>query len=396
MLSGRRYRLELTLEQREFAESIGDACRAVWNTGLEQRREYRKRDAWINYQQQAGELVEAKAEHAWLKCVPGHCLQQTLMDLDRACKTHGTFKVRWRSTRRWSPSFRFPEGSKIAIERLGRKWGRAKLPKLGWVRFRWSRHLGGKVRSATVSRDGAHWFVSFLVEDGQEAPRHASTSAIGVDRGVAVAVACSDGLVADREFTTRGESSRYRRLQQKVARQRRGSSNRRKTIARMRPLRRREHNRRADFAAQVAHTLTAAHYLVVLEDLRILNMTRSASGTVASPGTGVRQKAGLNRAIRSKGWHTLELALMSAARYTGTEIVKVPAAFTSQTCSSCRNVDSKSRESQAVFRCTTCGHSENADVNAAKNILAAGLAVTACGDLGGSRSAKQEPLVLAG
>ncbi|WP_433522377.1 RNA-guided endonuclease InsQ/TnpB family protein [Nocardia pseudovaccinii] len=392
MLTGRRYRVEFTPEQAEFTELIADTCRAVWNTALEQRREYRRRGCWINYNEQARQLADAKNEHEWLKQAPGHCLQQTLMDLEKACKTHGTFRVRWRSGRRWCPSFRFPEGGKIAVERLGRKWGRCKLPKLGWVRFRWSRALGGAVRSATVSRDGRYWYVSFLVDDGVKTPaQHRSTSAVGVDRGVAVAVACSDGAMFDRQFTTPGEAERYRRSQQRLARQKKGSANRRKTIAIMREIRKRERDRRADFNNQTAHELASRYRLVALEDLRTRNMTASAKGTVAEPGTNVRQKAGLNKAILAKGWHQFEVALQNIARYTGTEIVKIPAAFTSQTCSRCLHVDSGSRESQARFQCTMCGYSDNADVNAAKNILAAGRAVTACGDLGASRSAKQEP-----
>ena len=108
MLTGRRFRVEFTEQQQVFAEQIGAACRAVWNVGLEQRREYRRRGAWMNYVPQAKELAEAKAEHPWLGEVPGHCLQQTLMDLDKACRVHGTWKVRWRLGRRWAPSFRFP------------------------------------------------------------------------------------------------------------------------------------------------------------------------------------------------------------------------------------------------------------------------------------------------
>ncbi|MEU5847190.1 transposase [Saccharopolyspora shandongensis] len=141
------------------------------------------------------------------------------------------------------------------------------------------------------------------------------------------------------------------------------------------------------------------HALVVLEDLPTRNMTRSAKGTIEQPGSNVAQKAGLNRSILSKGWHAFELALGNAARATGSSIVNTPAAYTSQRCFVCRSVDPISRESQAVYRCTTCGHTEHADVNAAKNILAAGRkeapvlqAVTACGDLqplGGS--VKQEP-----
>ena len=146
----------------------------MWNTGLEQRREYRRRGGWINYREQAGELAEAKGEHGWLGEVPGHCLQQTLMDLDKACRAHGTFGVRWRSARRWRPSFRFPEGNKRIVERLNRRHGRVKLPKLGWVRFRLSRRFDGAViRSATVTREGLHWFVSFLVDDGLTHPDRA-------------------------------------------------------------------------------------------------------------------------------------------------------------------------------------------------------------------------------
>jgi putative transposase len=89
MLTGRRFRVEFTDEQVEYAEQVGAVCRAVWNTGLEQRRVYRRRGGWMNYRAQAGELAEAKAEHQWLAEAPGHCLQQTLMDLDMACGQHG-------------------------------------------------------------------------------------------------------------------------------------------------------------------------------------------------------------------------------------------------------------------------------------------------------------------
>ncbi|MFE7278729.1 helix-turn-helix domain-containing protein [Streptomyces sp. NPDC057623] len=169
MLVGRKYRAYLNQHQTEYAEHIGHACRTVWNVALEQRLAYRRRNAYINYRDQAGELADAKSEHTWLSAVPGHCLQQTLIDLDKACRIHGTWNVNWRGKSGkhfWSPSFRFPEGNKIRVERLGRKWGQAKLPKIGWVRFRWSRSLGGTARSATLRRDGDRWYLSILIETG--------------------------------------------------------------------------------------------------------------------------------------------------------------------------------------------------------------------------------------
>lgn len=398
MLTGRRFRVEFTDEQAQFAEQIGAACRAVWNTGLQQRREYRRRSAWMNYGAQAHELAQAKVEHPWLNTVPGHCLQQTLMDLDRACGVHGTFGVRWRAGRRWAPSFRFPEGNKMVVEKLNRRHARVKLPKLGWVKFRASRSLGGEtLRSATVSRRDQQWFVSFLVDDGVSTPgeHRAPGSAVGVDRGVVAAVVTSDGELVDREFGTAGERRRLVVLQRTLSRSANGSANRAKIRARLARLRRAARHRRRDFCAQSAHRLAQRNAVVVVEDLKTRQMTKSAKGTIEDPGRNVRAKAGLNRAILAKGWHQFDLALQSAARYSGTLVVKVPAAYTSQRCSRCGRVDPKSRESQAVFRCTSCSFNEHADVNAAKNILAAGLAVTACEDQprpsGRPRSPKQEP-----
>ncbi|MFF3663052.1 helix-turn-helix domain-containing protein [Streptomyces olivochromogenes] len=168
MLVGRKYRLAFTPGQVEMAEEFGNICRAVWNTGLEQRREYRRRGAWVGYVQQAREVAEAKVEHSWLKAAPAHIPRH------------------------------------LSIERLGRKRARVRLPKFGWVTFRWSRSLGGAVKSATVTRDGKHWYVSFLVEDGVKAPAVSlERGRRGVDRGVVTLAATSDGRTSMRRAPVR-------------------------------------------------------------------------------------------------------------------------------------------------------------------------------------------------
>jgi putative transposase len=390
MKAGRRLRAELTEAQARLAQQTADACRAVYNTGLEQRREYRRRGAWMNYEPQAHELVEAKKEHTWLTEAPSHCLQQALRDLDEACRKHGTFKVRWRSARRWVPAFRFPEGSKMELEKLNRRKSQVKLPKLRWVKFRASRSLDGEtIRSATLTRERKHWFVSLLVEDGKTTPETDATpeAKIGVDRGVAVAVATSAGDLLDQVFTTAGAQRRALRLQRTLSRAAKGSANRTKTREALGKIQAKERHRRQDFCAKTAHQLAEKNALVVVEKLPVRNMTRRCKPVAdpAKPGqylpNGGSAESGLNRAILSKGWYRFEVALKSASRYSGTQVVKVPAAFTSQRWA-CGHVDPKSRESQAVFRCTHCSRpAEHADVNAAKNILAAGLlAVSACGD----------------
>jgi putative transposase len=213
-------------------------------------------------------------------------------------------------------------------------------------------------------------------------------AAVGVDRGVVVAVATSAGDLFDQVFTTPGEQRRALRMQRKLSRAAKGSANRNKTRQALGKVRARERRRRQDFCVKTARRLAHDNAVVVLEKLPVRTMTRRAKPVAdpARPGqyvpNGASAKSGLNRAILSKGWYRFEVALKSASRYSGTQVVKVPAAFTSQRCSACGHVDPKSRESQAVFRCTHCLRpAEHADVNAAKNILAAGLlAVSACGD----------------
>ncbi|WP_232778604.1 RNA-guided endonuclease InsQ/TnpB family protein [Carbonactinospora thermoautotrophica] len=286
-----------------------------------------------------------------------------------------------------------PDPNHLQVKRLNRRWGAVKLPKFGWVRFRWTRPLGGTVRNATVLRDGGRWYIAFCVEDGLPEAAPNGQPPVGVDRGVVNAVTCSDGWAKDRELVTPGEAKRLRRLQQQLARQKKGSKRRAVTKAKLARLNARIRNRRNDLCVWVANRLTRRHGLVVVEDLNIKDMTAFAKGTIEAPGRQVRQKAGLNRAILNKGWSRLVLALEHAGRYHGCSVVMVNPAYTSQTCSACGHCASENRESQAVFRCVACGQLDHADVNAAKNILAAGLAVTGRGDLAGRRSVKRQPPV---
>jgi putative transposase len=327
MLTGRRFRVRFTPDQVAYADEVSGVCRAVWNTGLDQRRQYRQRRAWINYPQQAKELAEAKAdpEFGWLKEAPGHCLQQTLMDLDRACRAHGTWQVKFRSKNKWSPSFRFPEGKHMRVQRLSKRWAQVNLPKFGQVRFRFTRDQGGTIRSATLTRDGVHgdWYVSLLVEDGiLEATVDPACPAVGIDRGVGVALALSDGRMIDQDFTSTREQAAIARLQRKAARQHgprvpgtQGRKGRRppskrwlRTQARITKKLAKQRRRRDDFTAKTASTLARGHSLIAVENLRVTNMTRRAAPKPDPDQPGAflpnraAAKSGLNRAILGKGW----------------------------------------------------------------------------------------------
>jgi putative transposase len=119
---------------------------------------------------------------------------------------------------------------------------------------------------------------------------------------------------------------------------------------------------------KLTHQLTQDHVVVVLEDLKTKNMTRSAKGTLAAPGNKVKAKAGLNRSILAQNWFEMQRQLTYKAQWQGGRVETVAAAYTSQTCHKCGNVNKKSRVKQALFTCVACGHEAHADVNAAKNI----------------------------
>src|SRR3982074_2691820 len=156
----------------------------------------------------------------------------------------------------------------------------------------------------------------------------ACPAAAGVERGGPVAGACSDGTMRDRQFSTPGEARRYLVLQKKLARQKKGSTNRKKTVAALPQVKRRERDRRQDFVSWTANRLATRHGMVAVEELNTRNKNRSAKGPVEEPGSRVAQKAGLNRGILGKGWHKLQLALENVARCTGTTLVQVTPADT--------------------------------------------------------------------
>ena len=118
-------------------------------------------------------------------------------------------------------------------------------------------------------------------------------------------------------------------------------------------------------------------------------MTKSAKGTAEQPGQNVKQKAGLNRSILASGWYKLEQCLSYKA-----QVEKVPAYYTSQACNQCGIADKANRKTQSIFKCRYCGHEDNADINAALNILAVGNTATGRGGSGVARPRKRQKIAL--
>ena len=262
-----------------------------------------------------------------------------------------------------------PDPTSLRVERTGKKTGRIKLPKLGWVAFRGWYALPGMIRNITLSRRAGQWFASVQWEREVEGPVPSGLPAVGIDMGVAVFAAMSNGeTVAPGNFGKKTLRA-LRKAQRAVSRKKKGSANRRKAVRRVQTLHARVANARKDFLHKLSTTIAKNHGTVVVEALQVRSMSASAKGTVEEPGRNVRQKSGLNRSILDQGWRMFRTLLGYKLADRGGKLVEVPAAYTSQTCSVCGRVDPANRASQARFVCTACGHTENADINAAKNIL---------------------------
>jgi putative transposase len=337
----------------------------------------------VGYNVQAGELADLKRYAPWIAEAPHHCLQQTLRDLDRAFQNFFAGRAAYPNFRKkfQRDRFRFPDPKQFVVDERGQ---RVKLPKLGWVSYRngKGRHalkLAGKVKSITVSREGKHWFASFLCEMEVPDPQPVQAPAVGVDLGVAQSITTSAGDVIAVLGMTRSEERKKARLQRALARKHKGSKNRAKAWIRLAEFQSRIARRRRDTIHKATTLLSKNHGRVVVEDLRVKSMTASAKGTLEAPGRNVKAKAGLNRAVLNVAFGEIRRQLEYKCRWYGSELVAVNPAYTSQRCSACGHTESGNRMSQAAFHCLGCGHAENADRNAAKNILEAGFGLPAAG-----------------
>lgn len=365
------YRLYPTPEQEQQMAQIAGSCRFVFNLALEQRRDWWKPGRTFNFVSQCREVTMLRAEVDWLKAAPVHTLQQAMKDLDRAYQNWWAGRADYPTPRKkgLNDSFRFPDPVSIKVERTGNSSGRIKLPKLGWVRLRGWYAIPGDICNATVSRHAGQWHVAVQWQRELAEPVPATLPAVGIDRGVAVFAALSNGVNIAPVNHGKKALRALRKAQRNLSRKKRGSSNRRKAARRVAKIHMRVANARKDFLHRVSTDIANNHSVVVLEALQVRNMSASAKGTVAEPGRMVRQKAGLNRAILDQGWGEFRIMLGYKLADRGSTLIEVPAAYTSQTCAECGVVDATGRISQSRFVCTGCGHETNADTNAAINIL---------------------------
>jgi putative transposase len=378
---GFQYALRLKVQREAVLRRWVGCRRFVFNEALEhQRGEVAAGRKRPGYAALCARLPSLKAQHVWLSEPPAQALQQALKDLCKAWDAKYTSRL-------GAPRFKKKgEGDTLRLPqdcKYDAAAGLVHLPKLGAVRLRHSREALGALKNVTLRQERGRWVASLQTERDVEVLAPAASAAVGLDFGAATTIMPSAGAPIELPVRIGRYERRMKRLQRSVSRKKGGSANRRKAVARLNACHSHIAAMRRDFLHQHTTGLVQGHALIAIEDLAVKNMTASAAGTVQAPGRNVKAKAGLNRTILRNGWSMARQMLEYKAAWSGAMLVAVPPAYTSQECSSCGHTAGENRRTQAVFECVACGHAENADRNAAKNILRRGqemLAVSSCAE----------------
>ncbi|MFG3304941.1 RNA-guided endonuclease InsQ/TnpB family protein [Streptomyces wuyuanensis] len=381
-------------DQAHAARTLWNCLHAWWQMMPRDKRSLAAADAAIR---------QARGDIDFLAVLPAQAAQAVLKTYFQAWKNcwdgragQPTFKGRFRSVM----SVDIPQGRDLQIKRVHRRWGMVNIPKVGRVRFRWTKDIpvgkkanaDNRITGARLVKDGLGWHIAFRITTLDRTPEPHPGPEVGIDLGVNIPLALSDGNHHDHGRPSRlpngtcdrdkwlnaDEKAKLLRLEQRAAhrmtfRKPKDKTSRRlhHTYDQIRALRAKATRRSVDWQHKTTTTLAKQYSVIVVEDLHITNMTKSAKGTIEDPGTGVRQKSGLNRSNLQEAWgRTVTMLTYKTARQGGA-LVKVPAPYTSQRCSACGFLTPGSRETQALFVCKNaeCGWSGNADHNGSRNVL---------------------------
>jgi putative transposase len=364
-----RYRFYPTSEQASVLSRTFGCVRLVYNRALDVRTAaWHAEQRRLTYPQTSAMLTSWKRteELAFLNEVAAVPLQQSLRHLQ------GAFVAFWQGRAcypRFKTKRRHYDAAEYTRSAFRFEHGQLTLVKLREpIDIRWSRPLpeGSQPSTVTVSRDPAgRWYVSLRVTDSTVHSLPPIQTQVGIDAGLTSLVTLSTG---EKITNPRHESRDRARLvkgQRVLARRQKGSRNRAKARLRVARIHARITDRRRDYLHKLSTRLVRENQTIVLEDLNVHGMIGNHS---------------LARAISDAAWYELRRMLQYKCVWYGRDLVVVDRWLpSSKTCSTCGDLTDRLTLSVRDWRCQGCGTWHDRDVNAAKNILAAGRAVAACG-----------------
>ena len=344
-------KLKLNRQQQQRVDSWIGACRYVYNLALETRIEAWKKQKNVGKYELMKQLPALKTID-WIADVPSQSLQNVMERLDVAYQKFfagGGFP-------RWAAKHRY---NSILFKSVKVDGNAVILPKLGKVKTFKDRFAHGTPKTATIICEHDGYYICITSRVAQHPVRLVSESqAVGLDMGVAHFCVNSKGDYTANPRHFAKYERKLRIANRSLARKKKGSANWYKQKAKLSRLHAKIGRVRKDFLHQQSWKVVRDNELIAVEDLKVKNMVRSR----------------LAKHISDAGWSMFRNQLAYKSDWYGRTLIAVDPKYTSQTCSECGHKEKENRHSQAKFACLSCGIEQNADVNAAKNILARALA----------------------
>ncbi len=385
-----KFRLHPTEDQAAQLDQWFAAVRWVYNAALEQRETYGRRkgtdlhgrpsifrgcgkktdDVIIQDSEVGWRILADDPDLAWLTDLPSVCRQIALQDLDKAFdrffKKQGGYPTARTRARNNSLRFQCWHASHANVV-FGRN--SVKFPRIG--RIAYNRHMKphGRFGQASITKEGNRWYVCLTCDQGEREIAPDCDSAIGVEWSVNAPITLSDGTCMEPDFGLEVLEEKSKREQQKVSRSKRRSNRRRKRVARLAATKRKQAARRKGRAHEFTTKIVREHSVIAIEDTKIKDLTASAKGTRWKPGKLVQEKADANRWILNVAPYQIRQMLEYKAARRGGTVIAVDLDDAAIPCFACGSVSERKGKSRAGFVCRDCGHTENADLNAARNIL---------------------------
>jgi len=366
--------LQPTGAQESLMRQFAGHKRFVWNRALliEQAR-YRRGEKMLGCARMMRELTmwrnNPDPHSVFLKDAPVHALQCVLWEL------YESYRKFFRKEQVRPPQFKKKTRSRISFTEsdpasfeLDEARKLVRLPKLGWVKCKFTQHIDGKPNSVTVRWNGVRWILSVQSRIEVADPVHPTSTIVAGDFGVVRRVTFSDGVVVPPVHVS-WEEQRKAFYQRQLRNKRKFSQNWKKIVRKIAKLDSRIANIRKDQTHKFTSAYSNSHAVIVLGDLSIKDMSASAAGTIEKPGKNVAQKSGLHRSILRQGWGELGRQLEYKESWRGGLVEYQSEAYSSQRCLACGHTSKENRRAQDKFECVECGFSANADDVAAQNQL---------------------------
>ncbi len=363
-----RYRFYPTSEQEQLLRRTLGCVRLVYNKALHVRTEsWYQRQERVDYKETSGMLTQWKKQEdlQFLNEVSSVPLQQGLRNLQKA------FTNFW-AGRAGYPKFKKKRiGGSAEFTRAAFRWkdGQLWLAKCSEpLPIRWSRTLPQGLEPSTVTvrmEPSGRWFVSLLVDDHAVKPLPEVDKAVGIDAGITSLITTSDGEKIANPKHFKRLRYKLRQAQKKLSRRVKGSNNREKARREVAQIQAAIADSRKDFLHKLTTRLVRENQTMAVEDLAVKNMLKNHK---------------LAQAIADASWAQLVRQLEYKCQWYGRTLVKIDRCFpSSKRCGHCGHIVDKLPLNVREWTCPECGTHHDRDINAAKNILAAGLAVSVCG-----------------